>query len=118
MNQLEWNQDCCDCQGEAQLEVDGNGQEACVGCDQMGQPAGYDYCSSPQYGGFGNFVVDFFSPDVIRALGDTISGRSSSAGNYTPRQRDESMKTGLAVVIGAVVLSLGILIYTLRKKKK
>ena len=120
-NQRQWNQDCCVCEGQAIIEIGGDGEEYCSGCDTLGMPPGHDFCAgSGTYGGFGNFVVDFFSPEMVDTLGGLIAGRPSPyTSNGTDFQnQEEKRNAGIWVILVVLLLVVGIIVWGRKKRKK
>ena len=122
--QIEFNRECCGCQSEAILEMNSVTNELeCTGCDPQGKPLGYDYCqataSSQNYGGFGNFLVDFFQPTTIQAIGG-LFGRGSSPYDPNGSTQDSIKKQnrGLGVVIVFIVAVVIFLVVRKRKGKR
>ena len=120
-NQRQWNQDCCVCEGQAIIEIGGDGQEYCSGCDTLGMPPGHDFCAgSGTYGGFGNFIVDFFSPEMVDTLGGLIAGRTSPYTGGVPDYQDQEKKrnAGIWVILVVLLLVVGIIVWGRKKRKK
>lgn len=123
--QIEFNRECCGCQGEAILQMNTTtNQLECTGCNSDNQPVGYDFCQatagSQNYGGFGNFVVDFFSPETIQAIGG-LFGRGGSAPydpNGTTQDSIKKQNRGLGIVIMLIVAVVIVLVVRKRKSKK
>ena len=121
-NQRQWNQDCCVCEGQAIIEIGADGEEYCSGCDSLGMPPTHDFCAgSGTYGGFGNFVVDFFSPEMVDTLGGLIAGRTSPYdGSGVPDYQDQEKKrnAGIWVILVILLLVVGIIVWGRKKRKK
>lgn len=132
-NQKQWNQDCCLCEAQAIIEIGADGEEYCSGCDTLGMPPTHDFCNgggnavngsgastSGTYGGFGNFIVDFFSPEMVDTLGGLIAGRTSPYTGGVPDYQDQEKKrnAGIWVILVVLLLVVGIIVWGRKKRKK
>jgi len=115
MNQA-LNSEHCNCMGIAQVETNADGEEIVVGCTPADESIA---CPQPHWtAGAGNFVIDFFTPETIDALGSLITGRPSNqaTSDYYAYQTARTRQTGL-ILGGAILIVILILMYKLLTSK-
>ena len=122
MNQA-LNSEHCNCQGIAQVETNADGEEIVVGCNPVNPPEGVlvedIVCPQPHWtAGAGNFIIDFFTPETIDALGSFITGKPSNqaTSDYYAYQTARTRQTGL-IIGGAILIVILILMYKLLTSK-
>ena len=101
MNQA-LNSEHCNCQGIAQVETNADGEEIVVGCIPADESLA---CPQPHWtAGAGNFIVDFFTPETIDALGSLITGRPSNqaTSDYYAYQTARTRQTGLILGLSLI----------------
>ena len=122
MNQA-LNSEHCNCMGIAQVQTNADGEEIVVGCNPITAPEGMSVeeiaCPQPHWtAGAGNFIIDFFTPQTIDALGSLITGRPSNqaTSDYYAYQTARTRQTGL-ILGGAILIVILILMYKLLTSK-
>jgi hypothetical protein len=96
------NSEHCNCMGIAQVETNAQGEEVVVGCNPAAENIA---CPQPHWtAGAGQFVIDFFTPETIDALGSLFTGNPSNQTlqGYYGLQQEKNRTTG--IIIGGLIL--------------